>query len=207
MNIVQKSALIAIMMAGAGLAGSALYIPGKALLGQQLLERAWERAKAGEPAKPWPWADIEPVAQIHFPRQDKRQLVLNEAHGEAMAWGPAHVTGTARLGAPGLTAVAAHRDTHFDFLGQVAPGDAVELETRDGLFITYRVTQAVVVNANQWRFPRQYRGQDQLVLSTCWPIGDLTPGPERLVIFTERVIETPSTRSGADLVAEIGAPG
>ncbi|MEO1292005.1 MAG: class GN sortase [Pseudomonadota bacterium] len=186
-NNAHKFALAMVMLTGAALTASALYIPAKAQLGQSLLQDAWQEAKAGMPAKPWPWADIEPVAKLAFPSLGVEQLVLNEASGEAMAWGPGHVTGTEPLGAPGLSAAAAHRDTHFAHLGDLAPGDTILLETKDGLKAEYRVDHAMVIDATQWRFPDIKDGPDRLALSTCWPLDSLTPGPERLVVFADRV--------------------
>ena len=41
------------------------YIPAKAWLAQDLMQRAWQRARHGnELAKPWPWADTFPVARL-----------------------------------------------------------------------------------------------------------------------------------------------
>jgi sortase A len=48
--------------------GQGAYIYAKAQLAQVLLERAWQRALAGEAApKPWPWADTWPVARLEAP--------------------------------------------------------------------------------------------------------------------------------------------
>jgi sortase A len=41
--------------------GEGAYIPAKAWLAQELMQRAWERAEAGsERPVPWPWADTWP---------------------------------------------------------------------------------------------------------------------------------------------------
>ena len=90
----------ALMAAGAALVASALYIPAKAALAQVLLERAWTRTQAGESAaRPWPWADISPVAVLEVPRLGERSIVLEGASGEAMAFGPGHMSNTPPIGA------------------------------------------------------------------------------------------------------------
>ena len=213
MRRVHRFALITVMISGAALLGSALYVPAKAVVGQHLLESAWEEAKAqhaaektaiaaAEPAtpdpgvegdaeapliRPWAWADIAPIAKIAFPRLGETRIVLDSASGEAMAWGPGHVAGTAPLGAPGLSAAAAHRDTHFALLEEVKPGDLVEVETVDGDVIQYRVSFGQVVDSETWRFPDLKDGPDVLALSTCWPFDAKTQGPERFVLFADRV--------------------
>ena len=52
------SLLVCLLATGLWQTGEGLWIHTKAKLAQSLLERAWDRAVAGEPApKPWPWAD------------------------------------------------------------------------------------------------------------------------------------------------------
>jgi sortase A len=88
--------------ASAAFLAAALYIPAKAALAQILLERAWTRAEGGEAdAKPWPWADIAPVAKIEFPRLNRRAIVLEGASGAALAFGPGHMPNSAAIGAAG----------------------------------------------------------------------------------------------------------
>ncbi len=92
--------LVAIMIiitaiVGFSLVGQGLYIKAKAVFAQVLLERAWSRALAGEAApKAWPWADTWPVAKLNLPRIEQKAIVLNNASGEAMAFGPGLVAGT-----------------------------------------------------------------------------------------------------------------
>lgn len=174
--------------AGLGLLGYGLAVPTKALLGQALLERAFEeRLATGEAVKPWPWADMAPMARIGFPRLGETRIVLDRASGEAMAWGPGHVAGTAALGAPGLSAAAAHRDTHFALLEHVKPGDEITLQTADGRTKRYRVTGGEVVDSRDVGLPIIHEGRDVLALSTCWPFGATTPGPMRFVLFAEPI--------------------
>ncbi len=175
--------------------GLALAQPTKAALGQYLIARAFDDARAaardgGRPvdaAAPWSWADMRPVAKLRFPSLGgAERVVLDTASGEAMAWAPGHVRGTAALGAPGVTAIAAHRDTHFALLQRLAPGAEVTLETVDGAARRYRVTFAQVVDARRFTFSARRDGPDVLALSTCWPIGSDASSPQRLVIYAVR---------------------
>ena len=178
----------AALAGGAAIALSALWTPGKAVLGQYLLSAAYERARSGEEhAKPWSWADVSPLAKLRFPGlDDAERLVLDQASGEAMAWGPGWIRGSAPLGEPGLSAVAAHRDTHFALLKDLNPGDPIDLETLDGRKGRYRVVKGEVVDSRIWKMPVIVDGPDMLALSTCWPFDALQPGPMRYVIFAAR---------------------
>lgn len=146
-----------------------------------------EGAAGAALARPWSWADMAPVARLSFPRLGEERLVLDKASREGLAWGPGHVSGTAPLGAPGLSAAAAHRDTHFGLLQDVEIGDVIELETVDGGVARYEVKHTAVVDVREWRFPAVFEGPDVLALATCFPFNQLTPGPERFVLFADRL--------------------
>ena len=188
---------------GLALVAAALWTPAKAALGQHLIARAFEQAKAEASApppgtaspkgailagaKPWAWADIAPLAKLRFPSLDGAERhVLDQASGEAMAWGPGWMRGSAPLGAAGLSAIAAHRDTHFALLEGLRPGDPIELETVAGGMARYRVIRGEVVDSRNWRLPVVHDGPDLLALSTCWPFGSVQEGPMRYVVFAAR---------------------
>lgn len=184
----RAAAAVSLGLGGVALMLSALATPAKAWLGQRLLERAFAEVRASNaPAKPWPWADMAPVARLDFPSLNQRRIVLDRATGEAMAWGPGHVAGTAPLGAPGLSAAAAHRDTHFALLEHLRPGDEIRLETADGSRRSYRVSHGEVVDSRKIGLPIIHEGRDVLALSTCWPFGSIQPGPMRFVLFAEPI--------------------
>src|SRR5665648_222137 len=101
---------------GVGLIGKGATIYAKAILAQILLERAFERSlAAGEPVKPWSWADTWPVARIEVPRIGASAIVLKGGSGQALAFGPGLLDGTPAPGEAGSSVIAAHRDTHFSF--------------------------------------------------------------------------------------------
>ena len=117
----------------------------KAQLAQVLMSRAWEKQlTTGQPERPWPWADFTPVAKLSFPNQKQSVLALSDAAGESLAFGPTLVAASAKPGRPGVTVFAAHRDTHFAFLGKLRAGDNVKVETAEGP-LTYRIIGAEVV--------------------------------------------------------------
>jgi sortase A len=182
--------LTAVLLLGIGFwqVGAAGYIHAKAWLAQDLLDHAWQRTLAGERrVKAWPWADTWPVAEIEVPRLHVKEIVLADAGGEALAFGPAHVAGTARPGEEGTTVIAGHRDTHFKWLGDIEPGDTIILTSPNGRRHVYEVSDGKVVMAHASGL---YADEDQheLALVTCWPLNAIRPGgEERYVVMATEV--------------------
>src|SRR5205085_7299665 len=115
-------------VAGLILFGQGAWIHAKALLAQVLLQRAFsETIATGRDTKPWSWADTWPVARIEVKRIGASAIVLAGSSGQALAFGPGHVEHTAEAGERGIAVYAAHRDTHFRFLKNVAVGDEIEV--------------------------------------------------------------------------------
>ncbi|WP_267358122.1 MULTISPECIES: class GN sortase [unclassified Methylobacterium] len=174
-------------LAGIVLAAQAAWIPAKAALAQVLLERAFARTLAeGRPARPWPWADTEPVARLTVAGHSF--VVLRGGSGQALAFGPGHLDGTPEAGAPGTAIFAAHRDTQFAVLGQLGPGDPVTVTGRDGRTRRFRVTGTRVARWDASGIDPQAPGR-HLDLVTCWPLEALQSGPLRLIVETELASE------------------
>lgn len=184
-----------VIIAGLWLTGTAVAQPLKGRLGHFLLEQTFGERVAADPSsraeperwRPWPWADIAPIGELHFPLRGERRLVVDSASGEALAWAAGHVPGTAGLGSSGVTAIAGHRDGRFGLLGDVEEGDPIELTTVDGERIRYVVERLQVVDSTRTLLSSEHTGPDRLVLTTCWPIDALFSGPERLLVQATRV--------------------
>lgn len=174
--------LIAVAVTGLSLVGQGIYIKAKAVVAQVLLEKAWSRTLAGEVApKAWPWADTWPVAKISVARLNETAVVLKGTSGEAMAFGPGHMAGTPMPGQPGTSIFAAHRDTHFEFLKDIKAGDVINVTTKNNTHLTYTVAYMEVVEASMSGIDPHAPGES-LVLVTCWPFGERSPGPLRYVV-------------------------
>ena len=174
----RRALLVAVAILAAGgiwQVGAALFIPAKAVVAQILLHRAWERTLAGETrVKPWPWADTWPVARLKLPDTGTDLIVLAGASGQALAFGPGHVGGTAPPGRPGLSMIGGHRDTHLKALAKLKTGNRVEIQRPDGATRIYRVDSTTIADASQpWSAPED---ADRLVLVTCYPFDALIPG-------------------------------
>lgn len=192
MRALRTVAMISLFAAGTALVGSALYIPAKAALAQVLLERAWARAQAGDGgAKPWSWADITPVAVLEVPRLGERSIVLEGASGEAMAFGPGHMSNTAPIGARGTAVVAAHRDTQFAYLREMQDGDRIVVQTANGRRSAFRVVEMRVVRADASGLDPDDAGPTgaRLALVTCYPFNGVLRSPWRYVVLADREAE------------------
>lgn len=183
---VRSFAAILLLALAAWQLGAAAYIHAKALLAQELLVCAWHRTLEGEgPVRPWPWADIHPVARLSIPGQGRDLIVLEGASGQALAFGPAHVLGTALPGEAGSSAIVGHRDTHFRFLRELRSGDRIELERHDGTRLSYRVSALRIVDSRRERLPLGTE-VESLRLITCYPFEAVRPGgPLRIEVIAK----------------------
>jgi sortase A len=174
---------------GACQVASAGWIHAKAILAQHLIASAWKTARDGGPARrPWPWADMRPIARLAVPARHVELYVLDSATPRALAFGPAHVGGTATPGMPGNSVLVAHRDTHFSFLRELAPGEWIEVEGALGRKTRYRVTETTVVDQSDARV-LEAGDETRLTLITCYPFDAVQPGTrQRYVVVAERAV-------------------
>ena len=176
------------VLLGIGLAFMAhgLWIPAKAALAQHLLENAWQNTRKDKKvAKPWPWADTWPIARLTI--DGKSTIVLSDAGGESLAFGPSHVSGSAKPGTMGTSVISAHRDTHFQVLKTVKPGNVVTLERADGTEQDYEVLETRILPNPELSLPLE-DGRDRLILVTCWPFDAVVPDTQkRFSVLAERI--------------------
>ena len=187
----RRIALIALVgCAGLACFGNGLYIYAKAQLAQVLLHAAWARTQAsGAPFKPWPWADTHPVARLISPSHDADLLVLSGASGRTLAFGPGLLDGSANPGemgnSVGNSVITGHRDTHFRFLRDVAAGDSLVVESRNGTRRHFHVRRTYVADYRALDIPRD-APMPTLTLVTCYPFDAINPGgPLRYVVVAE----------------------
>jgi len=181
-------AALTVLTAGGGMFGHGAFMAAKAEAAQLLLDQAWQRARSGEAeARPWPWADTWAVARIEAPRIERSAIVLAEAGGEALAFGPAHLAATPLPGEAGTSVIAAHRDTHFAWLAELEAGDEIAVERADGTVAHFRLTGFEIVRADRSGIEPRAGADARIALVTCWPFGAITPGPMRYVAWGELV--------------------
>lgn len=185
------TALVAVLFlaVGAGQAGKGMWIYVKAHIAQQLIERAWSHALAGdENFKPWPWADTYPVARIVVPRLGVDVIALAGDSGRTLAFGPGVSFGNDLVEGEGVTLISGHRDTHFSFLGDLVIGDRLLVTTTSRRTYIYEMKEQVVFDVNDGEFLAQ-DDSPILALVTCWPLDAITPGGSmRMAVIAESVL-------------------
>ena len=168
--------------------GQGAYIPAKAWVAQELMQKAWRRAEIGR-AKPvpWPWADTWPVAKLSAKRGEVELIVLEGGSGRTLAFGLGHLSATAMPGENGNTVIAGHRDTHFQFLQDLEMGETILFEMADGRNHLYRVRSVDVVDSRRASIVLDTE-VPMLSLVTCYPFNTRDAGgPMRYVVSAEMV--------------------
>ena len=122
----------------------------------------------------------EGIAVLRIPRLDAdyAKVVVEGTSVEDLKKGPGRLVESGQPGEPGNLVISGHRTTYgapFADLGELQPGDAVVVETRDTWF-TYRVTgteivapTAVEVTLPVPRQPGVEPTESLLTLTTCHP--------------------------------------
>lgn len=167
--------------------GHGAYIPAKAWLAQELMQRAWVRAGAGEErATPWPWADTWPVARLTARSQGTDLIVLAGGSGRTLAFGPGHLSASAMPGEVGNMIIAGHRDTHFQFLRKVEVGELLGMESSHGQRHLYKVVGVDIVDSRKGALVLDTDAA-MLSLVTCYPFDALEAGGPLRYVVTARM--------------------
>jgi sortase A len=168
--------------------GQGAYIPAKAWLAQELMQRAWQRAgHEHDREAPWPWADTWPVARLKANSGKIDLIVLAGGSGRTLAFGPGHLSASALPGDAGNSVIAGHRDTHFSFLRDIEKGDTVVIERFSGRQHRYEVIGIDVVDSRRGSL---LLDTDTSILSlvTCYPFDAAeVGGPLRYVVTAREV--------------------
>ena len=165
--------------------GHAGWMLAKAQLAQWLIAVTWQQQlHGGIQHPPWPWADTWPIARMQVPRLSIDQYVLEGAQGNSLAFGPGHSIASASPGS-GTVVISGHRDTHFRYLRHLRINDLIRIQSNQGQWLTYRITDQQVVDSEVQPLTFQ-RDRDQLILITCYPFDSLLQGPLRYRITAVR---------------------
>jgi len=160
-----------------GLLSSGSYIHIKAQLAQWLISQAWQQSiDDNSQTKPWPWADTWPVARLEVPKYKVDQYVLAGSTGESLAFGPGYVFASAAPTEQGNTIIAAHRDTHFEFLQEVQKGDVIIIHNTMGRQRDYIVQDMTIVDKQNVDWLDNAPYSHQLTLVTCYPFNAVQVG-------------------------------
>lgn len=164
-----------------------LYIKAKAFVAQQLLQRAWaETVDSGKQVKPWPWADTWPVGRLQVERLGVDCIILEGDSGEVLAFGPGHLSESAKPVAGGNCILVGHRDTNFSFLEEIEKGDVLVLQNIVGEKNNYQVVSTLIKDYRELLLEETVT--PWLTLITCYPFRAVNPGGDkRFVVFAREL--------------------
>jgi len=168
--------------------GQGAYIPAKAWVAQEMMQRAWHKAENGSktPA-PWPWADTWPVAKLSARGGDIELIILEGGSGRTLAFGPGHLSISVMPGEQGNSIIAGHRDTHFQFLQFLQKGETIQVELTNGRRHLYEVSDIDVVDSRRGSIILD-TDTAMLSLVTCYPFNALEAGGPMRYIVTAKMI-------------------
>lgn len=177
-RLTHRRTIICLVLLGSALSGESAYLQGKAWLAQQLLALSWAQydSAAHRAVKPWPWADIHAIAELRVPRLNIKQYIMDNASGEALAFGAGWLAPSKQPGEGGHTLLAGHRDTHFAFLEALRVGDVLLIDNHHGTPRQYRVQHMQVIDSQHTPRISIDPQSNRLTLITCYPFDALTAG-------------------------------
>ena len=125
-----------------------------------------------------------PVARLRVIRSGIDLIVLANASGRTLAFGPAYLSSSTPPGGRGTTILTGHRDTHFAFLRRLQPTDEILMETPDRRQHRYIVRDMSIVDGRTAIIRSD--GMPRLALVTCYPFDAIMPGgPLRFVVIAD----------------------
>ncbi|MEK3718175.1 MULTISPECIES: sortase [unclassified Paenibacillus] len=127
----------------------------------------------------------EVIGEIYFPKLKKRVAILEGTGRAELNQGAGHDEASAAPGASGNSVLAGHRDTVFRSLGELEPGDTLELATAEGTF-TYEVTGSRIVDGDA-RGAIKPSKDPILTLITCYPFSYVGSAPDRYLLSAKLV--------------------
>ena len=139
--------------------------------------KAWQRTRH--------LTNPTPLAVLRIPRIGLEVAVLEGTDEVTLDRAVGHIEDTSLPGANGNAGIAGHRDGFFRGLINVIPGDALELETRQGSE-DYRIERTWIVNPDDVSV-LDATPERSLTLVTCYPFYFVGPAPQRYIVRAVRL--------------------
>jgi sortase A len=124
------------------------------------------------------------LGRLEVPRIGLSAMVADGANSRVLRLAVGHVPGTAVPWLSGNVALAAHRDTFFRRLGELHPGDLIQV-TVPGSQYRYKVVFTSIVSPHETWVLQPASGQT-LTLITCYPFHFVGAAPNRFVVRARR---------------------
>jgi len=121
-----------------------------------------------------------PLAVLRIPKLRLEAPIFDGTDELTLNRGVGRIRGTAKIGHPGNTGLAGHRDGFFRGLKDIAPGDIVEL-TIPGRSDHYVVTDIQITTPEDVSVLRP-TADTSLTLVTCYPFYFVGSAPQRYIV-------------------------
>lgn len=163
-----------------------------AWLYQQWARHDFEEARTAAPAPladssgtPSPLPDSLQEMQIAIPRIGIAAMIVYDSGAAGLRRGVAHIPGTASFGQPGNVGLAAHRDTYFRKLRDIAAGDTIQVAA-PGAEYRYVVDWTRIVRPEAVQV-LDATPEPALTLVTCYPFHYVGPAPQRFIVRARHI--------------------
>jgi LPXTG-site transpeptidase (sortase) family protein len=133
-----------------------------------------------------------PQAVLRIPKLHLEVPVYEGTEERVLNRGLGRIIGTTKLGEPGNTGIAGHRDGFFRALKDIGPGDTLELMLPHRTD-HYRVTNIIITNPDDVSV-LEPSSTASLTLVTCYPFYFVGSAPQRYIV--QAFYEEPSLLSG-----------
>jgi len=127
----------------------------------------------------------EIIGRLEIPRLRLSTVVVEGDDAAALRFGAGHVPWTRLPAENGNIGIAAHRDTVFRRLRNIAPRDHIELTTPSGHY-EFEVSSTEVVRPQDVAVLNS-SNRSELTLVTCYPFSYVGPAPLRFIVHALRV--------------------
>ncbi len=121
-----------------------------------------------------------PLAVLRIPRIGLEVPVLEGTDDSTLDGGVGHIEDTAVPGGDGNAGIAGHRDGFFRGLKDVVPGDALELDLRNGTE-RYRIERIWIVGPDDVSVLDRTPARS-VTLVTCYPFYFIGSAPQRYIV-------------------------
>ncbi len=157
---------------------AALDAPDKSLWSEKRISDYEKYSRAAPP-------DELPEGIMRIPSVDLELPIFTGTQETNLTRGAGTIEGTAPLGAPGNTGIAAHRDGYFRSLKDVSVGDSIVVETLHGTD-NYRIDELLIVNPEDVHVldPTE---NNTLTLVTCYPFYYVGSAPQRFIVRASKL--------------------
>jgi sortase A len=125
-----------------------------------------------------------PLAVLRIPKIGLEVPVLEGTDDFTLNRAVGHIAGTPRPGEGGNIGIAGHRDGFFRGLKDMAPGDELELETKNDV-LRYRIADTRIVRPQDVEV-LDPTAKPTLTLVTCYPFYFVGSAPQRFIIRAVR---------------------